>query len=228
MSAAASRTASGSATPASVSRANSRRVYIDSSITNSPECNRLPTLTEAATFESPIDLSVVGFDDIRFAQHTVPPLTTIARRGRLARGRCVCCCGFCPTRIPRSPPIVAARTGRAGQHYPAAASPASEAVSALTVRFSSRSRHTRIRGRAQPDDWHDPTCGLGVSRRDRNGAGKKYRRLKEIGAAPIGYLNGGLPVLARQRPPGLSHSHAYLGPRRCRSHDGCTHGAHHR
>ena len=30
----------------------------------------------------PLDLSVIGFDDIRFAQHTVPPLTTIAQPTR--------------------------------------------------------------------------------------------------------------------------------------------------
>ena len=39
----------------------------------------------------PRDLSVIGFDDIRFAKHMDPPLTTIAQpMRRSARGRCAC------------------------------------------------------------------------------------------------------------------------------------------
>ena len=40
----------------------------------------------------PRDLSVVGFDDIRFARYTEPPLTTVAQpMRRSAKARCGCC-----------------------------------------------------------------------------------------------------------------------------------------
>ena len=45
----------------------------------------------------PDDLSVVGFDDIRFAQYVDPPLTTIRAADARARARrpCGCCSTSC-------------------------------------------------------------------------------------------------------------------------------------
>jgi len=44
----------------------------------------------------PEQLSVMGFDDIRFARNMAPPLTTIAQPMRqIGEGTCDCCSAFC-------------------------------------------------------------------------------------------------------------------------------------